>query len=874
MSANNPLQIQLENFLYPVKFTNNKTIIVNFLTEVYANIYIRCNSTFDTYTFQEVMNLPMIISDKIYYFLTGHQKTLLNLTQFSGGIYDLFFSEFDEKFLQIFDILDFDNDNYINKDDAFLLLSHFHLIENSSKKIFYLENLIDNFFQEKNIISKEECMEMCENKNCDVIILMIIFINKYFDVIKDEELKQYENCINYAKLQYQFDNSPVNNNNFNNVNNNSKLDINNYIDYFECNNFNYKISDKLFEYIKEINFFNQENLKANKNKTESILTYRDNKTIENSDSVQNVSSDDELEDLNIFEDDITNCLNEIQKHNDITPIFLPQNAKTKKISEYFYNNSNISFNNSNINFNKNINNDYNENNNNNNNNINNSNNNNNNNNVIKKNEVKFNLVNNNNNNTNNTNIFSASFKEKYKRILSTKSDNANANTNTKYSSNQYETLISGNQKILLTKMTNYDNTYISSNNIIIDKEEIILLKSKNGIKTNILIKLILINSYIFYYKKSGNNFLFKKIIPIFSLFSKISQSNSFTHLNLISTIHNYEKTYSFFSENEEMVKKFHLVFNKHNKYRDINEDYKIKTELGKGKFGHVFLAEKIDDRNLFSIKSVIKNSRNSEEYKINRWESSIFTSLINIHHPNIIKCFKKYETEKNIYFVFEYVSGGDLKYFLKNNAYNKNVNNLNTIINISFQILKGIQCLHKYGIIHRDIKTTNMLVDKKEVLEKKSVLEEDDKEEYFVNKDNIKIIDFGLSRVLGKSEYSKDPYGSLCFKAPELIKHLPYDFKVDIWAIGITLYYFVYKELPYEKGNKQQIKQSIINDPIIFYTNDILNECVYIKNKFELPKKYENKSSLLYSLIKDCLEKNVEERLDINQLVDKYMYNL
>ena len=850
MSTKNPFQIQLENFLYPVKFTNNKTIIVNFLTEVYANIYIRCNSTFDTYTFQEVMNLPMIISDKIYYFLTDHQKTLLNLTQFSGGIYNLFFSELDEKFLQIFDILDFDNDNYINKDDAFLLLSHFHLIENSNEKIFYLENLIDNFFKEKNIISKEECMEMCENNNCDVIILMIVFINKYFDVIKDEELKQYENCINYAKLQYQFDNSSINNNNINNNINNT----NNYIDYSEYNNFNYKISDKLFEYINEINLFNQEKLKANKNKTESILTYRENKTIENSDSVQNVNSDDdELDDLNIFEDDIINCLNEIEKHNEINPIFLHQTEKTKKISDYFYNNSNISFNNMSVN--------------NNNNNNNENNNNNNNNNAIKKTEVKFNLTN------VNANLLNTSIKEKYKRILSTKSDNANANT--KYSSNQYETLISGNQKILLTKMSNYDNTYISSNNIIIDKEEIILLKSKNGIKTNILIKLILINSYIFYYKKSGNNFLFKKIIPIFSLFSKISQSNSLTHLNLISTIHNYEKTYSFFSENEEMVKKFHLVFNKHNKYKDINEDYKIKTELGKGKFGHVFLAEKIDDKNLFSIKSVIKNSRNSEEYKINRWESSIFTSLINIHHPNIIKCFKKYETEKNIYFVFEYVSGGDLKYFLKNNTFNKNVNNLNTIINISFQILKGIQCLHKYGIIHRDIKTTNMLVDKKELLEKKSEGFDDEEEERedFKYKDNIKIIDFGLSRVLGKTEYSKDPYGSLCFKAPELIKHLPYDFKVDIWAIGITLYYFVYKELPYEKGNKQQIKQSIINDPIIFYTNDILNECVYIKNKFELPKKYENKSSLLYSLIKDCLEKNVEERLDINQLVEKYMYN-
>ena len=66
----------IKNYLYPYKFPNNKTLIVNFLTEIYANIYKRCNSIFDSYTFQEVINLPMIISDKIYNALTTEEKKI------------------------------------------------------------------------------------------------------------------------------------------------------------------------------------------------------------------------------------------------------------------------------------------------------------------------------------------------------------------------------------------------------------------------------------------------------------------------------------------------------------------------------------------------------------------------------------------------------------------------------------------------------------------------------------------------------------------------------------------------------------------------------------------------------------------------------
>ena len=136
----------------------------------------------------------------------------------------------------------------------------------------------------------------------------------------------------------------------------------------------------------------------------------------------------------------------------------------------------------------------------------------------------------------------------------------------------------------------------------------------------------------------------------------------------------------------------------------------------------------------------------------------------------------------------------------------------------------------------------------------------------------LKIIDFGLSRIIGKTEYSNDPYGSLCFKAPELIEHIPYDFKVDIWAIGVTIYYLVYKELPYEKGSKEEIKYNIVHEKVPFYRNNFINNFNYYDgtNKFESNSIKEIKSSILFSLMKDCLEKNPELRPNIDKLSEKY----
>jgi serine/threonine protein kinase len=131
--------------------------------------------------------------------------------------------------------------------------------------------------------------------------------------------------------------------------------------------------------------------------------------------------------------------------------------------------------------------------------------------------------------------------------------------------------------------------------------------------------------------------------------------------------------------------------------------------------------------------------------------------------------------------------------------------------------------------------------------------------------DNIKIIDFGLSRVLGKEEMSLDPYGSLCFKAPELIQHVPYSFKVDVWAIGVTIYYLMFGCLPFEKGSKNDIKKSIMEANLTFP----VGKTNYIHD--DDSKNNSNYDALLYAMICDCLEKIPNKRSTINILISKYI---
>ena len=98
-------------------FHAKKTSIVNFLREVYSNISKRSNNNMNTYTFQEILQIPMIISDKIYFALNEHTNKMITHTQFSNGIYQLLYNDLLYKFKLAFEIFDFDNDGSVTKDN-------------------------------------------------------------------------------------------------------------------------------------------------------------------------------------------------------------------------------------------------------------------------------------------------------------------------------------------------------------------------------------------------------------------------------------------------------------------------------------------------------------------------------------------------------------------------------------------------------------------------------------------------------------------------------------------------------------------------------------------------------------------------------------
>ena len=810
-----------ENFikyLFPFQFVHSRGTVVSFFSDIFVNFQKRANNNFDTYTFQELTGIPMIVSDKLYYTFTMHQEKQLTYQEFSSGFYDLLFGDIDDKMSIVFDLLDFDSDGAITSDDVFLILSHFHLIDNTTDTIHLIEKLITNFFGiNKYKLDKDNCFNI--KKNFDVLLLVLLFINKYMTIISDVELCQYEQITRRKKSD--------------------KSGLQNYTIYTadDYEDLEYKPTVNLFNYL-ELTEFGKKKKKANEE--------------EESDSEEDLYDDDEdLDALYEFSVDFQELRDRFINQCSYEPRLL-----TSTFSCSFFQEERAKM-------------------------------------KEEKKEESVKLL--------DEILMNQSYKKKMfkeKRKLDGKKSKKNIsiklkdtkdtkdkdkenndvksignNTNIGESTNVDSTANLNNLRRAITNFNGIKKTATKLRN----KIELKLYKKKDGKKTNKEVKLLLCGNYIFYCKNNRGNFLYKKIIPISSLFISKAKKDNILHFSLLSYLHNLEIKKDFYSDKSNEVNKFYSKFNKNKMFRDMKKEYYFKAKVGEGKFGQVILAERYKDKKLLAIKAVQKGYQNIEEYKINRWEIDIFKMLQNLNHPNVIKCIDLYEYECQIFFVYEFIPSGDLRKISKELKLFPQYYTINNILKLSIQIIEGMKILHKYGVIHRDIKTTNMVIDIKSPYDNNNNNNSHfhsgiDPDLAYIGNATLKIIDFGLSRILGKTEYSNDPYGSLCFKAPELIEHLPYDFKVDIWAMGVTIYYLVYKELPYEKGSKEEIKYSIVHEKVPFYRNNFINNFNYYDGieKFESNNINEIKSSILFSLMKDCLEKNPELRPNIDKLSEKY----
>lgn len=135
-----------------------------------------------------------------------------------------------------------------------------------------------------------------------------------------------------------------------------------------------------------------------------------------------------------------------------------------------------------------------------------------------------------------------------------------------------------------------------------------------------------------------------------------------------------------------------------------------------------------------------------------------------LNHPNIVRLYDTFEDNDRLYMAIEYVPGGSLYDKMKYNATVPEP----TARNIARELISALDYLHDRNIVHCDVKPENILLD---------------------HNKNVKLCDFGLARPVkdGLVE-TKDVLGSIGYMAPEVMKRRPFDFTIDMWAVGIILY--------------------------------------------------------------------------------------
>ncbi len=299
-------------------------------------------------------------------------------------------------------------------------------------------------------------------------------------------------------------------------------------------------------------------------------------------------------------------------------------------------------------------------------------------------------------------------------------------------------------------------------------------------------------------------------IDLININSKTSEkndinNNTISNKNELSTIS--QKDYNYY--NEESLKKIKSIKkygSEHNysSYPKTNLSYyKIGRSIGHGAFGKVNIALHVLSGHIVAIKSFNKIKKTFPMNKI-LYEIKLLKKLRS--HKNIIKYFEHFENEKHFFIVMENICGGNLL-----NAINKMSKFSESMAkNIFKQLIETIKYLHSIGIVHRDIKPDNILLDLDST---------------------IKLCDFGVSKEVKEGQLLTDSCGTPAFVAPEILKDSPYNpYMTDIWSSGVVLYAMITGFFPFRGVNETELHKNILSGAFP-KLKDVSNELKDLLNK-------------------------------------------
>lgn len=214
--------------------------------------------------------------------------------------------------------------------------------------------------------------------------------------------------------------------------------------------------------------------------------------------------------------------------------------------------------------------------------------------------------------------------------------------------------------------------------------------------------------------------------------------------------------------------------------------YQIIEKIGEGGMGIVYKAKDTTLERTVAIKFLPRQTATQAEERQRFYIEAKAAAALN--HPNIATTHAIEEVEDDVFIVMEYIEGQELKQKIDAGPLP-----VEDAIHIILQIANGLQEAHKKGIVHRDIKSANIML---------------------TGSGQIKIMDFGLAKVRGGAQVTQigTTLGTAAYMSPEQARGEDVDHRTDIWSLGVVLYEAIAGQLPFKGHYEQAVLYSILNE--------------------------------------------------------------
>lgn len=253
------------------------------------------------------------------------------------------------------------------------------------------------------------------------------------------------------------------------------------------------------------------------------------------------------------------------------------------------------------------------------------------------------------------------------------------------------------------------------------------------------------------------------------------------------------------------------------------KNYVLNSIIGQGGFAIVYKATNVLYNRDFAVKVICQSKISNRN--VSSFEAEI-KSLTQLDHPNVIRLYDYFKEDDHLFLVLEYCSGGTLE----DKILKEEEMSFEAQIKICSQIVSALNYCYDQNIAHRDIKTSNVLID---------------------GNGRIKVTDFGLSQVISHDQNMHQFGGSLHYYSPEICKKVSFNpFKSDVWALGVLFYRLFTYSYPFDGVTEHEIKTKIIDG---FY-----------------PEKL---TGLIGKVVRKMLTPCPEERISIYQLSKMEIFN-